>query len=87
MRDYLKDSNFPDEQIDLLSKDEAWKGGAKPHNSVSLRGLSSFISSTNHLKRAFDVENNINSKVYLACGNKQQINVLLQAQKQLQEGI
>ena len=87
IRDYLKDSNFPDEQIDLLGKDQAWKGGAKPYNGDSVRGLSSFMSSTNHLKRAFDVENNIGSKVYLACGNTHHIRALFQAQKQLQEGV
>ena len=56
----------------MLQNQDAWEGGAQPPNS-NPRGLASFITVTNHLRRAIDVEKHLGTKVYLAFGNESQL--------------
>ena len=47
------------------------------------KGLAAYINNTSHLKRAIDIEKNLGTKVYLACGNNNQIESLLHSQEHL----
>ncbi len=64
---------FSMKDISTLANQQAWEGGAQPPNSKSIRGLAAFITVTNHVKRAIEVEKNLGTKVYLALGNESQI--------------
>jgi hypothetical protein len=69
---YLMKSGFTLKEILTLQNQDAWEGGAHPPNN-NPKGLASFITVTNHLRRAIDVENNVGTKVYLAFGNDSQL--------------
>ena len=84
---YLKQSGFTDKEIGLLANQQAWEGGASPFNGKSIRGLAAFMTVTNHVKRAVEVERNLGTRIYLALGNESQIDnvfdslALLQSKK------
>ena len=52
-----------------------------------MRGLAAFMTVTNHVKRAVEVERHLGTKIYLALGNESQIDnvfdslALLQSKK------
>ncbi len=81
----LKNLGFEHKTILKLSKQSAWKGGS--HSVFSkdddYKGLAAYINNTSHLKRAIDIEKNLGTKVYLACGNNNQIESLLHSQEHL----
>lgn len=62
---HIMKSGFTLKEILTLQKEESWNGKATAPNK-NPNGLASFITLTNHLKRAFDVENNLGTKIYLA---------------------
>ena len=66
-------AGFEHKEIALLSNQQAWEGGASPYNGKSMRGLAAFMSVTNHVKRAIEVERNLGTRIYLALGNEGQI--------------
>lgn len=76
---FLKKCGFTDLDISNLANQQAWEGGTTQPNTKSMRGLASFITVTNHVKRAIEVEKNLGTKIYLAAGNDQQINSLYNA--------
>jgi len=71
---YLQKSGFTNSEIALLASQQAWEGEATPFNGKSIRGLASFMSVTNHVKRAIEVERNLGTRIYLALSNESQIN-------------
>jgi len=70
--DSLLKTGFTLKEILTLKQETAWKGGiAKPNNDP--KGLAGFVSLVGHLKRSFDVEENLGTKIYLAFGNVHQL--------------
>lgn len=76
---------FSIKDIATLANQQAWEGGAHPPNSKSIRGLSAFITVTNHVKRAIEVEKNLGTKIYLALGNESQITNVFDALEMITE--
>lgn len=73
---YLTSCGFTMKDISLLAKQDSWEGGAAPPRNGNSRGLAAFMTVTNHVKRAIDVEKNLGTRVYLAlCSDSQLQNV------------
>jgi len=81
----LKKLGFDHKTILKLAKKEAWTGGSHSvfQKKDEHKGLAAYINNTSHLKRAIDIEKNLGTKVYLACGNHSQIESLLHSHKLL----
>lgn len=62
----LRRSGFNAEEIGLLAHQSAWQGGAQPPDKNNVKGLSSFITVTNHVKRSIEVEKNLGTRIFLA---------------------
>ena len=77
--DSLVKTGFTHKEIALLANQDAWEGSSAPYDGVNIRGLASFMTITSHVKRAVEIERNIGTKVYLAVGNKEQINCVFQS--------
>jgi len=77
--DSLVKTGFTHQEIALLANQDAWEGSSAPYDGVNIRGLASFMTITSHVKRAVEIERNIGTKVYLAVGNKEQINCVFQS--------
>ena len=86
----LKKLGYETKDIMKLSQKESWTGGSQHQIGDNFefkgvyKGLAASMNNTSHLKRALDIENNLGTRVYLACGNYQQINSLFMAFYQLQ---
>lgn len=80
----LEKMGFTLGEILRLRESGAWLGGAvKPHEKT--KGLAGFMALVSVVKRAFDVENQINTKIYLAMGNELQLKSLYGALQFLKE--
>lgn len=73
--------------IQLLSKSEAWAGGATQDtiDGKILKGTASFMGIKGHVKRAVDVEKHLGTKIYFAVGNASQLENIFSAYDQLIE--
>tara|TARA_R110002096_G_scaffold424274_1_gene632067 strand:+ start:611 stop:1504 length:894 start_codon:yes stop_codon:yes gene_type:complete len=73
----IKKLGFDSNIILKLSKKESWSGGSNNffEKKDNYKGLASYINNTSHLKRALDIEKNLGTKVYLACGNNLQVKI------------
>ena len=80
----LHRTGFDHKEIALLANQDAWEGGASPYNGKTYRGLAAFMTVTNHVKRAIEVERNLGTKIYLALGSDGQINNVFDSLKLLQ---
>lgn len=78
-------AGFSMQDVLNLAKQDSWEGGAQPPNSKSTRGLAAYITVTNHVRRAFEVEKNLGTKIYLALGNESQLQNVWDAAKQLKD--
>jgi hypothetical protein len=80
----LYKTGFEHKEIALLAYQDAWEGGASPYYGKSYRGLAAYMTVTNHVKRAIEVEQNLGTRIYLALGGESQINNVFDSLNQLQ---
>ena len=85
--DGLKKVGCTMNDIRLLGQKEAWTGGSSKYikDKSTIKAHANLIGVKSHVYRAIEVEKHLGTKIYLACGNAEQIKLLTMAFNELKE--
>jgi hypothetical protein len=80
--DLFHKNGFSEREMSILRFNESWicngkhKGKFDPDCFEDQRSSAQMVSSIAHVRRSIEVERNIGTKIYLACGNRIQVELL-----------
>lgn len=73
-------------EVEYLKHSDAWVASGNPPNwEKGLKSTAQFLHSLAHIKRAFDVEKNLGTKIYMAVPNEPYLNGLIYGYEFLKE--
>ena len=83
----LKKIGYTIKDIVKLQNPESWRGGSQHqmNKTREFNGLAASVNNRCHMLRSLDIEKNLGTKVYLACGNYQQVQSLFFTLKEINQ--